>query len=131
MQKSREQHRQLLPSGLNTTNQHLFSIRVGDDKVGALWLAVDEHHATTTGFIYQLYIEEPFRRRGFAAQAMLALEETARALGADTFVLHVFAHNHPAIALYRKLGYEVTNMNMAKRLNGVPGEQVATEGEGG
>jgi ribosomal protein S18 acetylase RimI-like enzyme len=123
VQKSREQHRKLLPMGLDTPNQHLYAIRnSGGQKVGVLWLAVEKAHDSTTGFIYQLYIDEPFRRRGFAAQAMRALEETARALHVDTLMLHVFGHNQAAIALYQKLGYDVTNMNMAKKLKQAPDE---------
>ena len=117
LDKSRQEFWQLLPSGLDTPNHHLYAIREdGGGKVGALWLAVEERRGGTTGFIYQLHIEEQFRRRGFAAGAMRALEETARTLRVDTLALHVFGHNHAAIALYRKLGYDVTNMNMAKKL---------------
>ena len=117
LEKSREEYRQLLPKGMNTPNHHLYAIRDdGGERVGSLWLAVEERRGRTTGFIYQLYIEEQFRRRGYAAGAMRALEKEARTLGVDTLMLHVFGHNHAAIALYRKLGYDVTNMNMAKKL---------------
>ena len=68
-------------------------------------------------FIYYLEIEEPFRRQGLASQASLALEEKTKELGLAALFLHVFAHNPPAQALYSKLGYKVTSLNMMKRLN--------------
>lgn len=117
LEKSRQEYRQLLPEGMNTPNNHLYAIRNDNgERVGSLWLAVEERHGVKTGFIYQLHIDERFRRRGYAAQAMRLLEEEARALGVDTLLLHVFGHNHAAIALYRELGYETTNINMAKKL---------------
>jgi ribosomal protein S18 acetylase RimI-like enzyme len=117
LQRSKQEFQQLLPSGLDTPNHFLYAIRDdGGEKVGALWLAVEKRRGRTTGFIYQLYIDERFRRRGFGAGAMRALEQIARALGVDTLALHVFGHNHAAIALYRGLGYDVTNINMAKKL---------------
>ena len=36
--------------------------------------------------------------------------------GLETLALHVFGHNPGARALYEKLGYEITNINMAKHL---------------
>jgi ribosomal protein S18 acetylase RimI-like enzyme len=70
-----------------------------------------------SGFIYDLFVEEPWRGRGLAGQAMLALEERARQLGLATLYLHVFADNPVARALYDKLGYRVTSLNMAKPLS--------------
>ena len=68
------------------------------------------------GFIYDLRIYDEYQRRGYARQAMLALETKVRELGLDTISLHVFGHNHAAKALYDQLGYEVTNINMSKKL---------------
>ena len=84
--------------------------------MGDIWLAVDQAAPVRAGFIYDLFIEEPYRRQGLAAQAMLALEDEARALGLQSLALHVFGHNLGARALYEKLGYEITDVNMAKPL---------------
>jgi ribosomal protein S18 acetylase RimI-like enzyme len=40
----------------------------------------------------------------------------ARRMGAETIRLHVFGHNTAARPLYVKLGYEPTNIVMAKPL---------------
>jgi GNAT superfamily N-acetyltransferase len=47
------------------------------------------------------------RRRGAGDALVLACLAWARARGAQRVVLHVFPHNGPAIALYRKHGFEV------------------------
>lgn len=66
--------------------------------------------------MYDFLVYEPYRRCGYGWQALQALEQNVRALGLDTIGLHVFGHNHAARALYEKAGYEVTNINMAKKL---------------
>ena len=120
-ERSAEEHRKLLPQGLVTPDNYLYTIRAelspgtGTTAVGMVWLAVPPWKPPLA-FVYDFRIDEPYRRRGFASQALAALEEKVRALGLDTIGLHVFGHNHAARALYEKAGYEVTNVNMAKKL---------------
>ncbi len=47
-------------------------------------------------------------------QAFQALEIKVRELGLHTIALHVFGHNHAARAMYEKLGYITTNVQMLK-----------------
>lgn len=119
LELSEADHRKLLPDGLATRDHYLFSIQ--DDgagkQVGVLWLAVKDWGAGPLAFVFDLEVFEEFRRRGFAREAMLAAEEEAKKLGLDTIALHVFGSNHGARALYDKLGYEVTDINMSKRLS--------------
>lgn len=116
--RSAEETNGLLPQGPSTPGQHLFSIVAAGEPepVGVLWFAAIE--ARRQAFIYDLEIHPPYRRRGYAEQAMRAAETEVRALGLKTIGLHVFGHNHAARGLYEKLGYEVTNVNMAKRVGG-------------
>jgi len=118
LQRSRDEHLKLLPDGLASAGHHLYTIQDDEtqEDVGILWLAEERGWAEPTGFIYDLFIEERFRQRGFASQAMLALEDKARELGLETLALHVFGFNQAARRLYEKLGYEITNINMAKKL---------------
>ena len=117
--KSRESHQRLLPEGLATPNHYLFNIQnaVTGDPVGVLWLFANVAAARPSGFIYDLFIEEEFRRRGYARQAMLAVEDKARELGLASIGLHVFAHNTSAKPLYDQLGYQVRSYNMIKELS--------------
>jgi len=110
--------RELLPNGLATPGNHLFSIELSatGQTAGLIWLAEERSGAPPTGAIFELYVEEGFRRRGIARQAMLAIEPIARQFGLQSLRLHVFGHNAPARALYESLGYGVTNVNMAKPL---------------
>lgn len=116
LQRSREDHHSLLPQGLASQEQHLYTIVLDGEPAGQLWLSTDPKLGEATGFIYDLFVAESFRRRGIATQAMLQLEKLAVQLGVKTLALHVFGHNAGARALYEELGYSITDINMAKPL---------------
>jgi RimJ/RimL family protein N-acetyltransferase len=116
LQQSMQEFQKLLPDGPATSKQHLYSIVevAGDTPVGVIWFAEEEGRGGA--FIYDLMIFEPYRRRGYAEQAMRAIEPLVRALALDHLGLHVFGVNAPARTLYRKLGYVETNVIMRKDL---------------
>ncbi len=119
LERSAKEFQQLLPDGVATKDNYLYEIQ--DEAlgitVGMIWLArFMQSTNKPVMFIYDFRIDEPYRRKGYGEQAMRAAEEQARALGLDTMALHVFGFNHGARALYEKLGYEITNVNMAKKL---------------
>ena len=116
LEKSRLDYARLLPQGLHSAHQHLFTIEADGEPVGRLWFSTDPAAGAGTGFIYDLFVEERFRRQGTASQAMRLIEREARRLGLTKLALHVFAFNTAARDLYRKLGYQVTNLNMAKSI---------------
>ena len=119
LDKSRKAHERLLPEGLATKNHYLFAIQEAatGTTVGSLWLMADRETERRTGFIFDLFVDEAYRRKGFATQAMLALEHKAEELGLKTLGLHVFAHNPVAFDLYQGLGYQVKSLNMTKPLS--------------
>lgn len=118
LSRAQREFADLLPQGIATPNQHLFTIRdaARAQAVGVIWLAAMSHFGQPSAFIYDLRIFDAFQRRGYGMQAMLAVEREAQALGMDRIGLHVFGHNSAAQALYLKLGYAITNINMTKRL---------------
>jgi ribosomal protein S18 acetylase RimI-like enzyme len=119
LERSREAYEHLLPKGLKTPGQHLYTIH--DDTrgadVGVLWLAVTEHPGgQRSGYVYDVAIAPAHRRQGHARRAFAALEALGRDMGLAEIGLHVFWHNEGAQALYRSLGYEPTGINMVKKL---------------
>lgn len=118
LELSRQEYQKLLPDGPATPRQHLFTITLDSqpDTLGMIWFAEIDQALQPYAFIYDFYIDEPFRRKGYGAEAMLRVEDEVRACGLKRIGLHVFGHNHPALALYEKLGYEPTNINMLKKL---------------
>jgi ribosomal protein S18 acetylase RimI-like enzyme len=120
-ERSQTEFAALLPLGLATPDNFLFEIRACDDGpvVGFIWLAIDRRGAVVSGFVYDLEVSTEHRRQGHATRALAALEGIARAQGATSLALHVFAFNHSAQSLYHQLGYTVASLNMRKSLAGV------------
>ncbi len=106
----------LLPEGPTTHNHFLYSVR--DDaiqaEVGTVWFALRDSGVGQSVWIYDIIINETFRRKGYASRALDLVEHKAGELGARSVELHVFGHNHGAQALYEKMGYNVTSITMAK-----------------
>ena len=117
LQRAREDFHRLLPDGVNTPNHYLFTL-VNDEhqKVGMIWFTMREGPSAPFAWIYDVRIEEAFRRRGYAQEAFAQLEPKVKALGGNKISLHVFGNNHGARDLYAKLGYIETNVQMSKTL---------------
>ncbi len=118
---AQEAHQKLLPAGIHTPDQHLFTITEtsSDTKVGFLWFGVTRQEsdpADQMAYVYQFLIYAPYRRRHYGSDAFRALEALVRRLGIGTVALHVFGANVAARALYEKLGYLITDVNMAKKV---------------
>ncbi len=118
VERARKEIESDLPNGLATEGQYLYTI-VGPqtrEKVGILWYGIRERENGKQAFVYDVIIDEPFRRRGYAVQAFQKMEELVKAEGVDAISLHVFGYNQGAKAMYEKLGFEITGIMMKKWL---------------
>jgi ribosomal protein S18 acetylase RimI-like enzyme len=117
LQRSRQEHARLLPKGLRTKDHHFFTIRDATGQaVGMIWLNTRLVSSRPSGHVHALEVYQAFRRKGYARQAMLELEEVARGMGLKQLGLHVFAHNEGARSLYEALDYQISSLNMRKDL---------------
>jgi len=116
LERSAKGYEKYLPQGLSTPHNTLCTLvdPASGLGVGMIWYALQPESTRPTWFIFDFYINEDQRRLGYAAQALAALEERARAGGIQSIELHVFGHNKAAQALYEKAGFEITNINMRK-----------------
>jgi ribosomal protein S18 acetylase RimI-like enzyme len=110
--KARNDHRTLLPQGLDTENM-LFSVLQHDgDRVGILWLALRADRA----YVFDVEADAAHRGQGHGRTLMLLAETQALAAGRHLVGLNVFVGNTPAERLYESLGYETTRYNYYKPL---------------
>jgi ribosomal protein S18 acetylase RimI-like enzyme len=117
LELSQKGYAELLPQGLATPGHHLFTI-VDDQAlpVGVLWFAEQARFDSRVAYVYDVSVTRHRRREGHARRAFVALEEKARELGLTGIALHVFGDNFPAQALYARLGFRPTNINLFKRV---------------
>ncbi len=118
---ARQSFNDLLPQGLATPNHYFFTIKdAAQIDVGMLWMAAQDRAGQRIAYIYDISIKPQHQRKGHATRALLALEDKIRTLGLAGVALHVFGHNTGAHALYVKLGYLTTNINMFKPVKANP-----------
>jgi ribosomal protein S18 acetylase RimI-like enzyme len=117
-QEAKREYDGLLPQGVASPNQFLFTIQEAESgvRVGMIWYALRPSGPKQVAFIYDVSIEPEHRRKGYAQAAFQALEGLVQAQGVSSIDLHVFGHNRSAIALYEKLGFQATNLLMRKTL---------------
>lgn len=84
-------------------------------RVGDLWVGpyADDPQRW---WVWNVEIDEAQRGRGLGRKAMVLAEDLARANGANSIGLNVFAQNHVARSLYQSLGYEESSVQMRKTL---------------
>lgn len=122
LELSRKEYAELLPQGRGTPRNHLFSVLdTGGEVVGTLWFVEKKRAGRRIAYVYDIHIVPARRRQGHAFRAFQAVEHEVARLGLEGIALHVFGHNHAARALYAKLGYEPTNLNLYKPLGGAAG----------
>ncbi len=116
LERSQKEHRALLPDGPGTRDHFIYSIYQPETgrNLGILWVNIKMDASPLEAFIYNLVIEEEHRGRGYGRQALAALDEKLIAMGVASIGLHVFGFNTGAVELYKKAGFEITNILMSK-----------------
>jgi ribosomal protein S18 acetylase RimI-like enzyme len=114
---ARKDIRNLLPKGRKTPGHEFYIIRDPmRGEVGQMWLMIDPR-PQPVAFLYSIFIEEPYRGRGYGRAAMLEAERIARSKGARALFLHMFAGNDTALRLYQSLGFTTRSMNLGSDLD--------------
>lgn len=106
------------PDGPEGSEHSLLCIEAGVDGapslVGYLWHSINIKDNST--FIYDFYVSDEHRGRGFGRQAISVLESQLQALGIKQIKLRVAYHNDRALKLYQEVGFVITGFNMSKML---------------
>jgi ribosomal protein S18 acetylase RimI-like enzyme len=113
LDEARQAFARALPQGIASPGHELYALVAEDTQVGWLWLELRRDSLVPYAYIYELSIDEPFRRQGLGRQAISLAAARCRELGLSRLVLHVFAANRGAIALYEECGFTMTDHWMA------------------
>ena len=106
----------LLPEGLKSKDQFLLTMKDNGRNVGILWFGIKGAEDNRKAFIYDIVVNESERGKKFGEKALKLLEQEVKQRGLSHIGLHVFGHNLVARNLYEKMGYEITNLNLEKKL---------------
>ncbi len=108
-----------LPDGLGTEGHFIFVVEdaASGEAIGRLWFAIREMWGERVAYLYDVYLDEGVRGRGFGRAAMRALETEVREHGLARISLNVFGGNRAARGLYASLGYNETAVWMSKDLS--------------
>jgi ribosomal protein S18 acetylase RimI-like enzyme len=106
----------LLPLGVETPGHQLF---VGTDpetgqRVGLLWLTTQRRRGAAAMWIYDIYVEEALRDKGYGRRLLELAEEEARRAGVTRMELNVARDNEGARSLYESMGYAEMSRQMYK-----------------
>jgi ribosomal protein S18 acetylase RimI-like enzyme len=113
LERSKKEFEHYLPNGIHSKDQYLYSIiDESGNKIGLLWVQVKDQKA----FIFDFVIDEALRGKGYGKQALMALDEKLKSMNAESVGLHVFGDNGIAQELYKKMGFQITDINMRKTL---------------
>jgi GNAT superfamily N-acetyltransferase len=111
--QAEEVDRDLLPGGLTTEDQFLFTATTEGRRCGVLWLCA---RWPAQGYVYDVEVEPDLRGRGLGAALMVHAGLWARDRGFPWLGLNVFGHNTRARSLYERLGYTVEEEHLAREL---------------
>lgn len=112
-----EDFSRLLPDGLQTKDNFLFTGRDENDNVlGYIWFCIRGEEGNKRAFICDVIVEEQYRGKGYGKKMMVLAEKEAKKKGINRIALHVFRFNEPAIRLYQSIGYKITDLMMDKAL---------------
>jgi ribosomal protein S18 acetylase RimI-like enzyme len=111
---AKESYKKLLPNGINSDDNFLYSVIFENQAIGWVWFAKQDERNDHIGFIYDIYLKENFRGKGHGIKLMALIEIEIKSKGLNKIKLHVFGHNTIAQKLYLKSGFQITNIIMSK-----------------
>ncbi len=110
---SKETFEKILKNGADTSNHYIMKAYEDEEKkIGFIWFNVFDDSV----FVNDLCVYDDFKGKDYELQIVEALEEKAAKIGAKKINLHSFGYNEGAVATYRKMGYEITDVYMNKKI---------------
>ncbi|MDO5155570.1 MAG: GNAT family N-acetyltransferase [Eubacteriales bacterium] len=105
--ETRKELDEMLPQGLETPDNYLYSIRHDEHVVGYLWFLSEMNEDVKQVFLCDFLIYEDERCKGYGKAALVEMEKLAQDLQCKECVLFVEGINENAKKLYLKCGYQV------------------------
>jgi ribosomal protein S18 acetylase RimI-like enzyme len=103
------------PNNTAIPSDELLCIVAADNIVGYLWYSIDKNDAKA--FICDFYMYDHHRGKGYGKTAIALLETMLLQLNVNYLGLRVAYNNPRALELYKNIGFNISGINMSKRIN--------------
>ena len=118
--ETREHYARYLRQHLEGSGSAVF-VALDDGRLVAMiqakiYQAIPVMKVAQTGYISNLYVLEPYRRKGIGTQLVERAVGWLRERGAGVVSLEIHVANRAAIDLYRKAGFEDYTVKLSRRL---------------
>jgi ribosomal protein S18 acetylase RimI-like enzyme len=113
----------MLPLYLQFSGQG-YKVLVDGQTAGCAFL----HMRGSSGYIFNVSVNEPYRRQGVGRRLMVHLEQTIKGRNRGWAVLQVDLGNDPAERMYRQLGYRPFHPHFLRRETSPPMSRAITGG---
>ncbi len=110
-------YRESLRQSLRDQSQRVLVARVDEEIVGCIqadFRKILIFRRSERGFIYNLYVQRMWRRRGIGRHLMEKAIDWLQTSGAEMIFLNVAGGNDEAQRFYERLGFKTVNTNMYK-----------------
>jgi ribosomal protein S18 acetylase RimI-like enzyme len=119
-EKADADHASLFPGGARQPQHRIYIVEdaMSGARVGHLFWAARQPPGSTAmrAFLYELFIDEPYRGQGLGRKTLDLLEADARVEGLPGIDLNVWGGNEAARGLYRSAGFSERAVFMSKEL---------------
>ena len=89
----------------SSTEYEFYCIYYGEEIVGFVSFKLNVKNKPDTAHLRSLYIDDKYRRKGLATQALHRFENAAKSAGKTKLHVFVIEGNKPALNLYKKYGF--------------------------
>lgn len=83
-----------------------------NETFGIIIAGVHQNDTSSIGFIYNIYISDNYRNKGYGTMAMNKAIEFCKSKNCNKIALNVGATNTEAIKIYKRIGFQTTTLSM-------------------
>lgn len=110
LELSKEALDKILSDGIATPNHYLLNAYENEIKVGFVWMNRFNHEM----FVNNTCIFEEFQEKEYELEFIELIEEKANELEVKKINIHSYGYNEKNIAVYKKMGYDITDIYLNK-----------------
>jgi GNAT superfamily N-acetyltransferase len=112
LELSKEALDNILKDGVETPNHYLLNAIDNEEKIGFVWM----NEINGEIFVNDTCIFEEFQEKKYEKKFIEMIEEKANKLDIKRINIHSYGYNEKNIEVYKKMGYDITDVYLNKGL---------------